>query len=78
MVDRNRVKGSARKVAGDVKRGAGRALGDRKLASEGRADRVAGKTQNAVGSVKDAARDATRPRPTTRTRTRSETRPRSY
>jgi uncharacterized protein YjbJ (UPF0337 family) len=60
MVDRNRVKGSARKVGGDVKKAAGRALGDRKLQAEGSTDRMRGKTRNAVGSVKDAARDADR------------------
>jgi uncharacterized protein YjbJ (UPF0337 family) len=75
MVDRNRIKGSGRKVGGDVKRAAGRALGDRKLEGEGRADRAAGKTRNAVGSLKDAARDAIRPRGTTRSgTTRSRTR----
>jgi uncharacterized protein YjbJ (UPF0337 family) len=60
MVDRNRIKGSARKVGGDVKKAAGKALGDRKLQTEGQADRVRGKTRNAVGSVRDAARDAAR------------------
>jgi uncharacterized protein YjbJ (UPF0337 family) len=64
MVDRNRIKGSARKVTGDVKKATGRALGDRKLQSEGSADRARGKARNAVGSAKDALRGNGRTRPT--------------
>jgi uncharacterized protein YjbJ (UPF0337 family) len=64
MVDRNRIKGSARKVGGDVKKATGRALGDRKLQSEGSADRARGKARNAVGSAKDALRGNGRTRPT--------------
>jgi len=45
----------------DVKEAAGNVTGDAKLKSEGRADQVAGKVQNAVGGVKDAIRDATMP-----------------
>jgi uncharacterized protein YjbJ (UPF0337 family) len=56
MVDRNRIRGSARKVTGDVKKSAGRALGDRKLQTEGSADRVRGKARNALGSASDAMR----------------------
>jgi uncharacterized protein YjbJ (UPF0337 family) len=37
----------------------GKATGDAKLESEGKADKAAGKVQNAVGGMKDAVRDAT-------------------
>jgi uncharacterized protein YjbJ (UPF0337 family) len=37
---------------------AGKALGDAKLESDGKADKAAGKIRNAVGGVKDAAREA--------------------
>ena len=64
MVDKDRVKGSVRKVTGDAKRAAGRALGDRKLQAEGTADTVRGKARNAVGSAKDAVRGTGRTRTT--------------
>ena len=34
------------------------AIGDAKLEAEGEAEKVAGKVQNAVGSIKDTIRDA--------------------
>jgi len=57
-MDKDRVIGSAKIVKGKVKVAAGKALGDTKLETEGRADKIEGKVQNAVGSVKDAMRDA--------------------
>jgi hypothetical protein len=36
---------------------AGKVTGDTKLQAEGKADKVAGKVQNTVGSAKDTARD---------------------
>lgn len=54
MADPDRVEGSAKKLKGDVKETAGKVLGDSKLQAEGAKDKVAGKVQNAVGSVKDA------------------------
>ncbi|MBS0295897.1 MAG: CsbD family protein [Proteobacteria bacterium] len=56
MVDHNRVEGSARKIGGDIKEAAGKALGDGKLEAEGKADKIKGKAQNALGGVKDALR----------------------
>ena len=58
MVDENRVKGAWDQAKGAVKEGAGKLTGDAKLEAEGKADKVAGKVQNAVGGAKDAARDA--------------------
>jgi len=58
MPDHDRIEGSAKKVGGDIKEGVGKALGDSKLEAEGKADKVEGKVQNAVGGVKDAVRDA--------------------
>ena len=57
-MDKDRVKGAAKNLAGKVKEGVGKATGDAKLKSEGKADQVAGKVQNAVGGAKDAIRDA--------------------
>ena len=55
-MDRDRIKGSAKQAKGAVKEAAGKVLGDAKLQGEGKADKTAGKIQNAVGGVKDALR----------------------
>jgi uncharacterized protein YjbJ (UPF0337 family) len=57
-MDKDRVVGSAKQVKGAIKEGVGKATGDAKLQGEGRADKAEGKVQNAIGGVKDAARDA--------------------
>ena len=62
MVDKNRVEGSLKRAGGAAKEAAGKLVGDKKLETEGKADQVAGKVQNAVGGVKDALRDADRPK----------------
>lgn len=53
VMDKNRIKGSATRTGGRIKQAAGDLTGDSKLQSEGKADQVKGKIQNAVGSVKD-------------------------
>jgi uncharacterized protein YjbJ (UPF0337 family) len=55
-MDKDRIEGSARQAAGKVKEVAGKALGDSKLETEGKTEKVAGKVQNAVGGLKDAVR----------------------
>ena len=57
-MDRNRVVGSAKEARGALKEAIGKATGDAKLRADGRADKIEGKTQNAIGGVLDAARDA--------------------
>ena len=57
-MDKDRVEGAATNLKGKIKEAAGKVTGDAKLKSEGKADQVAGKVQNAVGGVKDAIRDA--------------------
>ena len=57
-MDKDRIAGSAQQLKGKLKEEAGKALGDAKLQSEGKADKAEGKIRNAVGSVKDAVRDA--------------------
>ena len=56
-VDRDRIGGSAQQAKGSATEGAGSALGDTKLQAEGRADKVEGKVQNTVDSIKDHLRD---------------------
>jgi uncharacterized protein YjbJ (UPF0337 family) len=58
-MDNDRIQGSANQAKGAVKEAAGKAIGDAKLQAEGKADKAAGKVQNAIGGMKDAARDAT-------------------
>ncbi|WP_020174887.1 CsbD family protein [Methyloferula stellata] len=57
-MDKDRIEGLARETKGAVKDAAGKVTGDAKLQAEGKADKAAGKVQNAVGGMKDAARDA--------------------
>ena len=57
MPDQDRIDGAAKKIGGDIKEGVGKALGDSKLETEGKADQVEGKIQNAVGGMKDALRE---------------------
>ena len=55
-IDKDRIKGSAEQTKGAVKEAAGKVFGDKKLETEGKADKAAGKVQNAVGGLKDAVR----------------------
>jgi len=55
-MDKDRIKGSAEQAKGAVKETAGKIFGDKKLETEGKADKVTGKVQNAVGRLKDAVR----------------------
>jgi uncharacterized protein YjbJ (UPF0337 family) len=55
-MDKDRIKGSAEQAKGKVKEVAGKATGDAKLESEGKADTIKGKIRNAVGGLKDALR----------------------
>jgi uncharacterized protein YjbJ (UPF0337 family) len=53
IMDKDRIVGSAKEIKGKVKEMVGKAVGDAKLESEGKADRIEGKVQNAVGGLKD-------------------------
>jgi uncharacterized protein YjbJ (UPF0337 family) len=57
-MDKDRVIGSAKVVKGKAKVAVGKAIGDAKLVAEGEAEKIKGKSQNAVGSIKDKIRDA--------------------
>jgi uncharacterized protein YjbJ (UPF0337 family) len=59
-MDRNRVAGAAKQAKGAVKETIGKAVGDSKLQADGKAEKAAGKLQNAVGGVSDSVRDALR------------------
>lgn len=51
-MDKDRIEGAAKEIKG-VKQAVGKAVGDAKLETEGKADKTEGKVQNAVGGIKD-------------------------
>ena len=53
-MDKDRIAGAAKEIKGSVKEAVGKAVGDAKLQSDGNADKVEGKVQNAIGGLKDA------------------------
>lgn len=53
-MNNDRIQGMAKQAKGNVKEKVGQMTGDAKLEGEGKADKIAGKVQNAVGGAKDA------------------------
>jgi uncharacterized protein YjbJ (UPF0337 family) len=53
-MNKDRIAGSAKEIKGSVKETIGKAVGDAKLESDGKTDKLAGKVQNAIGGIKDA------------------------
>jgi uncharacterized protein YjbJ (UPF0337 family) len=56
-MDKDRILGSAKVAKGKVKVAVGKVIGDAKFEAEGQAEKLEGKVQNAVGSIKDSIRD---------------------
>jgi uncharacterized protein YjbJ (UPF0337 family) len=56
-MDKDRIEGSAKQAKGAVKDAFGKVTGDTKLQAEGKADKATGKVQNAVGGLKDKAKE---------------------
>jgi uncharacterized protein YjbJ (UPF0337 family) len=57
-MDSDRVEGVAHQAKGAIKEVVGKVTGDAKTEAEGKAEKAAGKVQNAVGGMKDTAREA--------------------
>jgi uncharacterized protein YjbJ (UPF0337 family) len=57
-MNKDRIQGSAEQAKGKMKEVAGKATGDTKLESEGKAQKAAGKVQNTVGGMKDALKES--------------------
>ncbi|RZA12281.1 MAG: CsbD family protein [Proteobacteria bacterium] len=57
-MDKDRIKGAAEQVKGSIKEAVGKVTGNEELEIEGKADKLAGKTQAKVGEAKDTVRDA--------------------
>jgi uncharacterized protein YjbJ (UPF0337 family) len=53
-MDEDRIAGAAKEMKGSVKEAIGKAVGDAKLKSDGKADKLEGKVQNTLGGLKDA------------------------
>lgn len=53
-MNNDRIEGAAKQTTGALKEAAGKILGDAKLESDGTAEKIEGKIQNAVGGIKDA------------------------
>jgi uncharacterized protein YjbJ (UPF0337 family) len=56
IMDKDRIIGSTKELKGAVKQAVGKAVGDAKLETDGKADKMEGKVQNAVGGLKDTLR----------------------
>ncbi len=59
-MDKDRSSGIGHQVKGSVKDAVGKVTGDKKMQAEGKAEKVGGKVQNAVGGAKDSVREATK------------------
>ncbi len=57
-MDKDRIEGSAKQVAGNLKQAVGKVTGDAKLQAEGQTEVLKGKIQNAVGGLKDELRES--------------------
>jgi uncharacterized protein YjbJ (UPF0337 family) len=57
-MDKNRIDGAGKQIAGGVKEAAGKLTGDAKLQAEGFVEKTAGKVQSAAGRLADSARKA--------------------
>jgi uncharacterized protein YjbJ (UPF0337 family) len=52
-LDKDRIAGAGKEIKGSVKETIGKAVGDTKLQSDDKADKVEGKIQNAIDGLKD-------------------------
>jgi uncharacterized protein YjbJ (UPF0337 family) len=59
VMDKDRIAGTVTQIKGSIKETIGKAVGDAKLESDGKADKIVGKVQNAIGGLKDALKGAT-------------------
>jgi uncharacterized protein YjbJ (UPF0337 family) len=56
-MNKDRIAGAVNEIKGSIKETVGKATGDAKLEADGRADKVEGKVQNAIGGLKDALKN---------------------
>jgi uncharacterized protein YjbJ (UPF0337 family) len=58
MVNKDQVGGVAKEMKGAVKGAAGKAMGDKRLQAEGKADKITGKVQKTYGDAKEKIKDS--------------------
>ena len=56
-MNKDRIKGAARKIKGSVEKAVGKLVGNKKLEARGKMDQAAGNIRKAVGDGKDIARN---------------------
>lgn len=56
-IDDDRIEGAAKNLGGKIKEGIGNLTGDAKLKRDGEVEQVEGRAQNAIGGIKDSARE---------------------
>ena len=56
-MDRQRIEGGLKKATGSIKEQAGKAVGDRHLENEGKAEKTDGHIRSGVGKAMDAIRE---------------------
>jgi uncharacterized protein YjbJ (UPF0337 family) len=57
MMDRQRIEGGLKKATGSIKEQAGKAVGDRHLEGEGKAEKTEGHIRSGLGKAMDAIRE---------------------
>jgi uncharacterized protein YjbJ (UPF0337 family) len=56
-MNRQRIEGGLKRATGTIKEQAGRAIGDRHLETEGKAEKTEGRIRSGVGKAMDAVRE---------------------
>jgi uncharacterized protein YjbJ (UPF0337 family) len=56
-MNKDRIVGAVKEIKGSIKETVGKTTGDAKLEADGRADKVEGKVQNAIGGLKDTLKN---------------------
>lgn len=57
-MDKEHVKGAAKDIQGSIKKGIGKATGDKRLEADGAIDKAEGAVRKTAGDVKDAVKKA--------------------
>jgi uncharacterized protein YjbJ (UPF0337 family) len=57
VMNKDRIAGAVKEAKGSVKETIGKVLGDAKMQSDGKTEKVVGKVQNAIGGLKDALKE---------------------
>ncbi len=57
-MNKDRIEGAAAHIKGSIKEAVGHAVGDAKLEADGKAQKIAGTIQNAIGGAEDTIKAA--------------------